>query len=252
MTQSFHGLPCWYELTAADLPGAKAFYSAVLGWSVADSGMPGMDYWVATTGDTMVAGMMAAEDPAQPKAWLTYFAADNCDETTALAASRGATVIVPPTDIPNTGRFSILTCPQGAGFGLLQPLPGGTGGAFNPQKSGHVMWHDIVTADPAKALEFYSALFGWTVSRTMQMGPDMTYHVIARDGLDIGGAFAPSPPAPSYWKPYFGVVSAKAAMATVTAAGGKILRGPDEVPGGAFTLQGEDAQGIRIALVGPA
>jgi uncharacterized protein len=244
---SAHGLPCWYELASPDTTSAQAFYAQVLGWRWADSGTPGMVYLLASMGEAMVAGMMPAE-PGQPVGWTSYFAVDNCDETADLAKSLGATVIVPPADIPGTGRFSVLIDPQGAGFALLQPLPGGTGGAFDLQKNGHGNWNELISRDAVAGLAFYGRLFGWTVSRTMQMGPDMTYHLIAREGVEIGGAF--SAPGRPYWKPYFGVASVKGAGDAVMANGGKVLRGPDPVPGGAFTLQIEDAQGIPLALVG--
>ncbi|MGV8987420.1 MAG: VOC family protein [Cypionkella sp.] len=246
----FHGLPCWYELGTNDLEGAKAFYTATLGWNVADSGTPGMTYLVASIGEVMVAGMMK-NDAAQPVAWSIYFAVDNADATVAAAQALGAKVNVPPTDIPNTGRFAVLADPQGASFGVLQPLPGGAGGAFDQKKMGHGNWNELITPDPAAALAFYGKLFGWTESRSMEMGPDMTYHLIAHDGLDIGGTYA-MPGSGPMWKPYFGVASTKAAQAAVAAARGRVLRGPDEVPGGAFTLQITDPQGAVLALVGPA
>lgn len=246
----FHGLPCWYELASPDTAGAQGFYEKVLGWSWADSGTPGMTYVIASIGGTMVAGMMRTE-PGQPAAWSVYFAVDDCDATVAKAEGLGAKVIVPPNDIPNTGRFAVLCDPQGAGFALLQPLPGGSGGAFDQQKPGHGNWQELVTPDPKAALAFYGALFGWTESRAVPMGPEMTYHIIAREGQDIGGTCA-LPGAAPQWKPYFAVVSAKGAVDAVVAAGGRVLHGPDEVPGGAFTLQIADAQGIPLALVGPA
>ena len=47
-----HGSPCWYELSTSPgaLPAAEAFYGKVLGWSVADSGMPGVDWIFVLTG----------------------------------------------------------------------------------------------------------------------------------------------------------------------------------------------------------
>jgi uncharacterized protein len=250
MTPSYHGLPCWYELATSDLKSAEAFYGATLGWTVSDSGTPGMDYWIAKAGDAMVAGMMKAE-AGQPTAWSIYFAVDNCDATAAAAIEMGATLIVPPADIPNTGRFCVLIDPQGAAFALLQPLPGGTGGAFDQQKDGHGNWNELIVPDPVKAMAFYGKLFGWTVSRSIPMGPDMTYHLIARDGLDIGGTCA-LPDTPPHWKPYFSVASAKAAIASVRQAGGEVIHGPDQVPGGAYTVQIADPQGVRLALVGGA
>ncbi len=250
MTHAYHGLPCWYELATSDLSAAQAFYGKVLGWTHADSGTPGMDYHIASAGGAMVAGMMKAEG-GQPPAWSIYFAVEDCDATAAAAKDMGATVIVPPADIPNTGRFSVLIDPQGAAFALLQPLPGGQGGAFDQQKPGHGNWHELIVADPIKAMGFYGKLFGWTVSRSVPMGPDMTYHIIARDGLDIGGTCT-LPETPPHWKTYFGVDSAMASIAAVKAAGGAIIHGPDEVPGGAFTVQIADPQGVRLALVGGA
>ncbi len=249
----FHGLPCWYELGTKDIAKAQAFYGPVLGWTVADSGTPGMTYLIARAGEAMVAGMMQAEGE-QPVAWSIYFAVDDCDAAVAAATELGARVHVPPSDIPNTGRFAILADPQGATFCLLQPLPmadGSGGTAFDLRKQGHGNWNELVTHDPAAAMEFYGALLGWTLSGSMEMGPGMTYHMIARDGVDIGGTFA-APVAPPFWKPYFGVVSANAAVTAVTAAGGKVMHGPDAIPGGSFTLQIIDPQGAMLALVGPA
>ena len=246
---SLQGQPCWYELTASDPSAARTFYTAIMGWIWADSGTPGMDYRIARMGLPMVAGMTQAK-PGQTAAWMIYFAVDNCDATADLAKSLGATIIVPPADIPNTGRFAMLIDPQGAAFALLQPLPGGMGGAFDQQKPGHGNWHEVLVPDPVAALAFYGKLFGWTVTRSMPMGP-MTYHIFSHDGLDIGGAFAPES-GRSMWKPYFGIGSAAAAKLAVTQAGGAVVRGPDEVPGGAFTLQCTDPDGVIFALVGPA
>ncbi len=248
MTQSNHGTPCWYELTTSDTDAAQAFYTTVMGWQIADSGMPGMDYRIANVGDTMVAGMMKAED-GQPTSWMIYFTVDNTDAAFSAAVAKGATPVVPPADIPDTGRFAILMDPQGAAFGILKPLPGAVGGAYDQMKMGTGNWNEIITADPEAALKFYGDLFDWTVSRSLPMG-DMTYHIIACNGQDIGGAFA-IPGAPNHWKPYFGVPSANATLTSVPAAGGKVLRGPDQVPGGAWTVQINDPQGASLALVGP-
>lgn len=255
MTQSFHGSPCWYELSTSDLAAAQTFYSSILGWTVADSGMPGMDYRLAKANGAMVAGMMTARD-GQSTAWTIYFAVENCDKTFALATSLGATAISPPADIPNTGRFALLMDPEGAAFGILQPQPtadGSMGDAFNQAKRGHGNWNELITTDPAGALDFYAKLFGWTRVRSVEMGPEMTYHIIGWNGLEIGGTFAPaSGMGGSRWKPYFGIDSAGAAAVQIAKSGGTVTSGPDEVPGGAFTLQIHDPQGCELGLVGPA
>lgn len=244
-----HGLPCWYELSTADTAAACAFYAGILPWTWADSGMTGMTYLLGSTDSGMVAGMTAAE-PGQPGAWTCYVTVDSCDASAAQASGLGAQTVVPPSDIPGTGRFAILIDPQGAVFGMLEPLPGGLGGAFDQAKIGHGNWLDLECADPEAALGFYGALFGWTRGQAMPMGPDMTYHLLTHAGQDIGGIYN-TKTAPN-WKPYFGVGSAKASVERIAALGGQVLHGPAEVPGGTFTVDARDPQGLRFALVGPA
>ncbi|MFC3179601.1 VOC family protein [Cypionkella sinensis] len=252
---SFHGLPCWYELASPDLDSVKGFYAGLLGWTWADSGMPGMTYLLAARDGDMVAGLFPP-DPGMPVAWTCYTAVDDADATAAKAKDLGATIVVPPTDIPGTGRFSVLIDPQGAVFGILQPEPmedGTAGGAFNQQKPGHGNWHDLATPDTAAALAFYGALFGWAQTRAMPMGPDMVYTVINRDGQDIGGIFTEASKAgPAKWTVYFGTPSVEAAIATVKASGGKVLHDAAPVPGGAFITHCIDPSGAEFALVGPA
>jgi predicted enzyme related to lactoylglutathione lyase len=248
---SEHGLPCWYELATADPAAVQPFYAALLGWQFADSGMAGMTYIIASAQESMVAGLFKAE-PEQPTGWSFYITVDNADATAAQAAALGAQVIVPPSDIPDTGRFAVMVDPQGASFAILQPLPDGMGGAFDQQKSGHGNWHDLGVADPQAALEFYGALFGWTVSRAQPMGPEMIYNIIACKGRDIGGIFNDASVTAPAWCVYFGAASINQAVATVKSAGGGVEHDPAEVPGGAFVTHCHDGRGGRFALVGPA
>jgi predicted enzyme related to lactoylglutathione lyase len=46
---------------------------------------------------------------------------ENADETANKAQSLGGQAIVPPSDIPNMGRFAVLQDPQGAVFAVYQP-----------------------------------------------------------------------------------------------------------------------------------
>ena len=54
---------------------------------------------------------------------MVYFAVDDSDRTVEEAAGMGGQVLVPPTDIPNIGRFAILNDPQGAGFAVIRMEP---------------------------------------------------------------------------------------------------------------------------------
>jgi uncharacterized protein len=109
----------WSELSTSDLAKSKAFYSEVFGW-----GWGGADeYAEAQVSSRTIGGVMLrpAEMPAEvPDSWLVYFATADVDGDAKRAADLGATVIVPPTDIPNTGRFAVFLDPQGAAFALFK------------------------------------------------------------------------------------------------------------------------------------
>jgi len=108
----------WGELSTSDLAKSKAFYSEVFGW-----GWGGADeYAEAEVKGRSVAGVMPRPEgmPAEmPDHWLVYFGTADVDADAKKAAGQGATVLVEPTDIPGTGRFSVLMDPQGAVFGLF-------------------------------------------------------------------------------------------------------------------------------------
>jgi predicted enzyme related to lactoylglutathione lyase len=83
------------------------------------------------------------------------------------------------------------------------------------------------------------------------MGAMGKYQLFSHDGADIGGmAGLGNAPAPA-WLPYFGANGIEAAITRIKAAGGKLLDGPMEVPGGAFTAVAQDPQGAWFAVVGP-
>jgi hypothetical protein len=61
---------------------------------------------------------MQASTPAM---WMQYVKVDDCDAAAAKAKGLGAHIVVPPSDIPNVGRFSMFADPQGAMLAVLHP-----------------------------------------------------------------------------------------------------------------------------------
>ncbi len=259
MSVSFHGMPCWYELSTSDLAAAEEFYGTVLGWSMSDSGMPGMTYHLASAADgVMVAGMsegMPGEDgQTPPPNWLVYFACDDCDVTATATSAAGGSVLSPPMDIPGTGRFAICTDPQGAAFGILQPLPMDeepTSRAFDMEAPGHAAWQELMSSDPAAGVAFYEGLLGWTKGATMPMGEMGDYQLVQHAGGDIGGVMALGEAPVSAWMPYFGVPSVQRAAAQIADGGGAVHHGPADVPGGAHIAIAQDPQGAWFGVIGP-
>lgn len=263
---SHQGIPCWYELGTSDLNAAVDFYGRVIGWQIADSGMPDFDYRLARSGDDMVAGLMStgAQEGGPPPNWLIYFAVDDCDGSAAAIAEAGGSVFRGPADIPGTGRFAVVADPQGAAFGILQPDMSGMseadqarmaagGGAFHPSSAGRGNWNELMTTDPEAALAFYSRLLGWTKGEKMDMGAMGGYQLVRYNGVDIGAMMAlGNSPVPA-WLPYFGVDgTVTKAIEAITAAGGTVHHGPIEVPGPAFIAVAQDPQGAWFAITSPA
>jgi predicted enzyme related to lactoylglutathione lyase len=55
---------------------------------------------------------------------------------------------------------------------------------------------------------------------------------------------------PSSWLSYVHVANCDRAVAAAKAAGGRVINGPMEVPGGSWIVQCKDPQGATFALVG--
>jgi uncharacterized protein len=119
------GALTWTELATPDTEGAKKFYTSLFGWKEKTSTNVGMTYTEYSVGDTPQGGMMELNADMKaahvPPHWLPYFQVADVDATAKNAAGHGARLIVPPQDIPNTGRFSVIADPQGAVFAIYKP-----------------------------------------------------------------------------------------------------------------------------------
>jgi uncharacterized protein len=116
------GTFCWNELATKDLEAAKKFYTALLGWQLKESSAAGMVYNEIVVGGEHIGGLyqMTAEYGDAPSHWMTYVAVDDVDVKAKLAADLGGKICVPPTDIPNVGRFCVVNDPTGATFSLIR------------------------------------------------------------------------------------------------------------------------------------
>jgi uncharacterized protein len=244
----------WYELMTTEAAAATAFYKSVIGWNAQDAGYPDFRYTLLSAGDMQVAGLMTlpqdALDAGARPGWVGYVAVDDVDEDTARCMKAGGMVHRAPADIPGVGRFAIVADPQGAvivlfkGTGTSPPAPVNT--------PGFAGWRELLAADGTAAFAFYSELFGWTKGDAIDIGPMGTYQLFAMagGGEPIGGMMTKPPDVPvPFWIYYFQVDGIEAAVARINAAGGTVINGPMEVPGGSWIVQVLDPQGAMFALV---
>ena len=114
----------WNELATQDEKMALAFYEKVFGFTHDAMPMPDGTYFVLKQGDKGRAGLYKSMDATMPTQWTPYVCVADCDATADQGEGLGATVVVPPTDIPGVGRLAMFIDPQGASFAILKPEPG--------------------------------------------------------------------------------------------------------------------------------
>jgi predicted enzyme related to lactoylglutathione lyase len=249
-----HGRFVWYVLTAMDMDAARAFYTDVVGWGARDVSVAGMPYTVFTVWEDSVSGMMelpkVARNMGERPMWIGYVYVDDVDAVADRVKQLGGAVHLPPQDVLQVSRFSVVSDPQMAIFALFKWQGPGQARPVDRLRLGCVGWHELLAADYEKAWEFYRELFGWQKARTNVSSVGL-YQQFSLGGETIGGMMTKPPTVPvSCWLYYFNVGDIDAAVKRVRVAGGQLLSGPMEVPDGNWIVQCADPQGAIFALAG--
>jgi len=242
----------WYELMTSDTEAAGKFYSSVVGWTTKE--MPASDgpaYTTFNLGDAGMAGMLKLDGYT---AWIGYIAVDDVDAHIEKIVEAGGKLWRPATDIPGMLRFAVMSDPQGAAFVVFTPNPAMPSPQRpEPPASGTISWHELYTTDLEAGFGFYSELFGWSKVTDMDMGPMGLYRIFDQGDhkeMGDGGMMTKAPQIPaSCWTFYFSVDSIKAAIGRVEAGGGKVVNGPNPVPGGSWIVNAQDPLGAMFSLV---
>jgi predicted enzyme related to lactoylglutathione lyase len=246
------GRPVWYELMTTDLAAAEKFYGAVVGWSSAPSDNSPNPYKIfSRSGQVQVAGLMTRPGGMNmPPFWSMYVAVPKLEDAVAQIKRLGGSELSGVIDVPTVGRMQMLKDPQGAAFYIIQPAPRDERPESAPQ-IGEASWHELMTTDAAAAMKFYSHVFGWRPTESVDMGPMGKYQMFNRPHGMIGGMMNTPPDmaaAPPMWTIYFRVPDINEAAARIKANGGTITNGPQEVPGGDWIVNAVDPEGAHFAL----
>lgn len=258
VTKHKPGTFSWADLATPDPAAAKHFYGEVFGWKSEDQPMPqGGTYALARVNGKDVAGIAGMLPDQQTKGippyWNPYATVENVDESTKKATSLGATVMMPPFDVMDLGRMSVISDPAGATFSLWQPKK--SIGAMLLNEPGAISWVELESRNVDLCRTFYSKLFGWT-PQLMNMTGSMQYTVF-NDGSDPrAGMMAPMPntppQVPSHWTIYFAVKDCDATAKKVSSTGGKTVVPATDIPNiGRFAMF-FDPQGAFFAVLQPA
>lgn len=117
--------------------------------------------------------------------------------------------------------------------------------------AGHFCWVELLTSDLDAAQVFYRDVMGWTCAPTGMT--DREYHFFSYDGQGVGGLMllpeeAKAQGARPNWTGYIATDNVEADAAATLAAGGRILRAPETLPGmGQFAVLA-DPQGAVFSL----
>lgn len=119
---------------------------------------------------------------------------------------------------------------------------------------GHFVWYEHLTKDPTAAIGFYADVVGW---KTQAFGEGGDYVMWVGSQGPLGGVFklpdeAAAMGAPPHWMGYVHVDDVDGAAALAKKLGGKIYKGPTDIPNvGRFVVIG-DPQGAVIAAFKPS
>jgi predicted enzyme related to lactoylglutathione lyase len=121
-----------------------------------------------------------------------------------------------------------------------------------PERSGYTpgtpSWADVTVPDLEAGKAFYGGLFGWNFQ---SMPADMgRYTMCEINGWRVAGMMPMTPDMQESprWNVYIATDDANATAESVTAAGGQVLMGPEDVPGEGRMLYAKDPTGATVGF----
>ena len=244
------GAPCYIELMTPDRDGAKAFYSALFGWSVVDVPVDdaGNVYVTAQLHGEVIAGIggQLPEDVGSAAFWGLFLAVDDVDATAELVELAGGKLEAAPFDVMEHGRMAAVQDPTGARINLWQANQ--MVGTSRAKEPGTPIWNELTTPDPELAAQFYVDILGVTSDRENMGGA--SYTTLSSDGVSVAGVVpAMVDVIPAHWNVYFNVTDVDEAVARVLELGGRVISDPDDVVGVGRMATVADPQGGMFALM---
>jgi uncharacterized protein len=255
ITRHVQGAPSWVELVTTDDQAAMTFYSALFGWVDDPQEMgPEMYYHLQKLNGLEVAAIyqQGAEETGQgvPPHWRTYFTVDDIEQTVASATPAGATVIMGPMQVFDAGHAAVIQDPQGATFALWQANE--HIGVRIKGETGALMWNELMTTDPASAIQFYSGLLGLGSSK---MPGENDYTFLNAGGTDVAGVMKITEemgPVPPNWSVYFGVDDVDGTAEKAVSLGATTVVPAMDIPNIGRFAGFQDPQGAVFLVFKPA
>lgn len=242
----------WHDLMTAEPARSLAFYTALFGWATESREMGAAGtYTTVRAGARAFGGVVPLEARhGIPSHWVSYVAVADVDATCARARAAGGRTCLPPTDIPNVGRFAMIEDPTGA---IVSPISLPNTAAAERRgvpPAGTACWHELASPDAERAADFHRAVFGWGVQHATT-SDGAPHWLFLRGDVAVGGMRRTEPGGATrgQWTVHVAVDDLAQAVARATALGATLAAPPREVPGAGRVASLLDPCGAAIRLV---
>jgi predicted enzyme related to lactoylglutathione lyase len=182
-----------------------------------------------------------------PPHWASYVSVESADRGANKVREFGGTVVMPPMDVMDVGRMTVVQDPTGAVFSLWEPRQHiGADIIYDP---GALGWNELVTKDPPAASRFYSGVFGWSENKMKgPAGEDYTEFKLGEQPaggmLEIKQEWGEVPP---NWAVYFCVADCDATLQKAGSLGASMVLPTMEVENIRFAFL-KDPQDVYFGI----
>ncbi len=111
-----------FEIPASDVERLSEFYRAVFGWEIQKVEMPGVEYWLISTGprgQSVGGGIYRRQgDDDRPR---NFIGVDDLDARIVAFTSAGGREVVRKTEVPGRGSSYVGADPEGNLIAMFEP-----------------------------------------------------------------------------------------------------------------------------------
>jgi predicted enzyme related to lactoylglutathione lyase len=233
-----NGKLVWVDLITTDTKKAVQFYSTVFGWQA--QYFDDEKYVELRRDGRLICSVVLFEDEQAQDGdarWLVSISVDDVDEATERAVTNGGSILESPADLPDRGRYSVVSDSRGAVLMLLRATGGDP--IDDPILLDEWAWAELWTDDPAEAESFYKSLVGYDSLRfTDASGEERV--LLGSDGKARATIVSlPWDDVEPNWIPYIPVANVADTLQRIEDAGGATLVRSDD----------SDDSGVTVAIV---
>jgi predicted enzyme related to lactoylglutathione lyase len=231
------------EIRTRNLDQAVAFYTGAFDWAPS---RVAADYVSLDPGGGPLIGVMQTPGEHVPTGICPYVTVPDITEASQTLSNFGGRILIPPTENPTEGLFSVGMDPNGNEIGMIQLhsgfQPGRSTGGQNP-----MVWMEIPYNVLKAGATFYQQMFDWTFLANEDI-PNTAFY--KGDDRPVGVSLISGPGAEHIRgsTSYIGVRSIGETRTRIQQLGGQVAAESGSSPGdGAFTLFG-DLDNLRVGL----